>query len=63
MTAKEFPISIKIKASERFLMKIKLLSLPSEKAEILVGEGVTNIDSKIIDNSLRVPIYDKKQGV
>jgi len=44
-------------------MKIKLLSLPSEKAEILVGEGVTNIDSKIIDNSLRVPIYDKKQGV
>ena len=44
-------------------MKVKLLSLPNGGAEVLVGEGVVNFDKSSIDNSLRVPIYDKARGV
>lgn len=58
-----FPVGIKLKGSERLLMKVKLLSLPSKSSEVLIGEGVVNFDKNAIDNSLRVPIYDKMQGV
>jgi hypothetical protein len=44
-------------------MKVKLLSLPPNLSEDLVGEGVVNFDKNSIDSSLRVPIYDKKRGV
>jgi hypothetical protein len=61
--ADTFPVSIKLKGGERLLMKVKLLSLPSNSTEALVGEGVVNFDRTSIDNSLRVPIYDKQRGV
>jgi len=52
-----------MKGSDRLLLKIKLFSVLPKNMELLVGEGVVNIDSKVFENSLRVPIYDKKQGV
>jgi hypothetical protein len=45
------------------LVKVKLLSLPSKNSEVLVGEGVIAFDKNSIDNTLRVPIYDKQRGI
>ena len=30
---------------------------------MLIGEGVVSFDKDSIDNTLRVPIYDKQKGV
>lgn len=44
-------------------MKVKLLSLVANQSEVVIGEGVVNFDHSSIDNTLRVPIYDKQKGI
>ena len=44
-------------------MKIKIIVFKAKESEIVIGEGVVNINKNSIDNSIRVPIYDKKQGI
>jgi hypothetical protein len=58
-----FPVQIKLKGGERLLMKIKIIVFKAKESEIVIGEGVVNINKNSIDNSIRVPIYDKKQGI
>lgn len=57
-----FPVIVKIKGMERLLIKIKLLNLGS-KGETAIGEGVVSFDKNNIDDSLRIPIYDKSKGI
>jgi hypothetical protein len=44
-------------------MKVKIISIPAKEQEVIMGEGVVNFDRSTIDSSLRVPIYDRKQGI
>lgn len=39
------------------------MSIASKSSETAIGEGVVSFDKNNIDDSLRVPIYDKKRGV
>ena len=62
MDSSVFPIQIKLKGSERMLVKVKIISVKSGREEV-VGEGVTSFDKNVLDDSLRIPIYDKKKGL
>ena len=44
------------------LMKVKLIT-EKDSDEVVVGEGVAHFDQQKIDSSIRVPIYDKRQGI
>ena len=48
LNSSTFPVKIKLKGSERLLMKIKIIAFKTKQVEIVIGSGVVNIDKNTI---------------